>query len=203
MDSGGLGRPQFQARWTLTDPHGHRLVIYGSGGWVFESPRARYMKPPDEVAVSAFEIREPIDLSDVRVPKIVETHEAVRVSHHPPPVRPSTTTPCYGPADFSDTQPALDPCQPPPLRATLGAIRGGPRRSWTDTGGNGSPPLNHLWTDVDAHGQGLGDLRIRPATSPSKVGDLDAFNRPDRLRMPRSLPDHVDFVSSTFSRRRA
>ena len=65
------------------------------------------------------------------------------------------------------------------------------------------PPLNHLWTDVDAHGQGLGDLRIRPATSPSKVGDLDTFNRPDRLRMPRSLPDHVDFVSSTFSRRRA
>jgi hypothetical protein len=42
---------------------------------VFESPRARYMKPPDEVAVSAFEIREPIDLSDVRVPRIVETHE--------------------------------------------------------------------------------------------------------------------------------
>lgn len=79
----------------------------------------------------------------------------VRVSHHPPPARPSTTTPCYGPADFSDTQPALDPCQPPPLRATLGAIRGGPRRSWTDTGGNGSPPLNHLWTDMDAHGQGL------------------------------------------------
>ena len=43
---------------------------------MFESPRARYMKPPDEVAVSAFEIREPIDLSDVRVPRIVETHEA-------------------------------------------------------------------------------------------------------------------------------
>jgi hypothetical protein len=33
--------PQFEAEWTPVDTDGHRLEIYGSGGWVFESPRAR------------------------------------------------------------------------------------------------------------------------------------------------------------------
>ena len=31
----------FQAMWTSVDSYGRRLDIYGSGGWVFESPRAR------------------------------------------------------------------------------------------------------------------------------------------------------------------
>ena len=75
MDVSGLENRLCRALWTFLVVCGYRLEIYGSGGWVFESPRARYMKPPDEVAVSAFEIREPIDLSDVRVPRIVETHE--------------------------------------------------------------------------------------------------------------------------------
>ena len=41
VDTGGLESPQFRAPWTLMDACGHRLDIYGSGGWVFESPRAR------------------------------------------------------------------------------------------------------------------------------------------------------------------
>ena len=40
-DIGGIERLPFQVRWTLLDTRGHRLEIYGSGGWVFESPRAR------------------------------------------------------------------------------------------------------------------------------------------------------------------
>ena len=34
-----------QADWTLMDAHVRRLEIYGSGGWVFESPRARKTEP--------------------------------------------------------------------------------------------------------------------------------------------------------------
>jgi hypothetical protein len=40
VDSGGLESP-FRPGWTPGEAHGHRLEIYGSGGWVFESPRAR------------------------------------------------------------------------------------------------------------------------------------------------------------------
>ena len=35
----------FQPAWTPVDTHGHGLEIYGSGGWVFESPRARRRSP--------------------------------------------------------------------------------------------------------------------------------------------------------------
>ncbi len=42
VDAGGLDATQDQAVWTFLDAYGHRLEIYGSGGWVFESPRARY-----------------------------------------------------------------------------------------------------------------------------------------------------------------
>jgi len=45
VDAGGHGTLSFQALWTLLDTRGHGLEIYGSGGWVFESPRARYRKP--------------------------------------------------------------------------------------------------------------------------------------------------------------
>ena len=31
--------------WTDMDARGRRLEIYGSGGWVFESPRARCERP--------------------------------------------------------------------------------------------------------------------------------------------------------------
>jgi hypothetical protein len=41
VDTGGRGRLQFRALATLLDVGGRRLEIYGSGGWVFESPRAR------------------------------------------------------------------------------------------------------------------------------------------------------------------
>ena len=40
-DARGPESPSFQAVWTPVDTHGQRLEIYGSGGWVFESPRAR------------------------------------------------------------------------------------------------------------------------------------------------------------------
>ena len=40
MDTGGLEGPPFQRVWTLMDPHGRRLEIYGSEGWGFESLRA-------------------------------------------------------------------------------------------------------------------------------------------------------------------
>ena len=45
MDVWGLGSPQFQAGSTLIDTRGHRLEIYGSGGWGFESLRACCAKP--------------------------------------------------------------------------------------------------------------------------------------------------------------
>jgi len=41
MDGEGHESLPFQDVWTAVDVHGHRLEIYGSGGWVFESPRAR------------------------------------------------------------------------------------------------------------------------------------------------------------------
>jgi hypothetical protein len=45
MDSGGLESPAIRAIWTFPDPQGHGLEIYGSGGWVFDSPRARNRNP--------------------------------------------------------------------------------------------------------------------------------------------------------------
>jgi hypothetical protein len=42
MDAGGLGSASLQALRTPMDTYGHGLDIYGSGGWVFESPRARW-----------------------------------------------------------------------------------------------------------------------------------------------------------------
>jgi hypothetical protein len=41
VDAGGTGSIAHKAVWTPVDIHGHALDIYGSGGWVFESPRAR------------------------------------------------------------------------------------------------------------------------------------------------------------------
>ncbi len=38
VDVDGLGRPSFRALRTPLDIYGRRLEIYGSGGWVFESP---------------------------------------------------------------------------------------------------------------------------------------------------------------------
>jgi hypothetical protein len=45
IDSDGHGSLPFQDIWTAADAHGHRLEIYGSEGWVFESPRARCESP--------------------------------------------------------------------------------------------------------------------------------------------------------------
>ena len=45
VDARGFDISSFQPRWTLLDALGHRLEIYGSGGWVFESPRARCKSP--------------------------------------------------------------------------------------------------------------------------------------------------------------
>jgi hypothetical protein len=45
LDSSGTRSLQFQSVWTPLDLGGHRLEIYGSGGWVFESPRARCIRP--------------------------------------------------------------------------------------------------------------------------------------------------------------
>ena len=44
VDAGGLENPSIRPVWTPVDAHGHGLEIYGSGGWVFESPRARCSK---------------------------------------------------------------------------------------------------------------------------------------------------------------
>jgi len=41
VDTGGNGSLLLSHVWTDVDTHGQRLAIYGSGGWVFESPRAR------------------------------------------------------------------------------------------------------------------------------------------------------------------
>ena len=41
MDAGGPEWPSFRPMWTSVDAPGHPSEIYGSGGWVFESPRAR------------------------------------------------------------------------------------------------------------------------------------------------------------------
>ncbi|HVR78619.1 MAG TPA: hypothetical protein VMS99_09535 [Acidimicrobiia bacterium] len=42
VDSSGTGSLRARSEWTPLDTRGHGLDIYGSGGWVFESPRARY-----------------------------------------------------------------------------------------------------------------------------------------------------------------
>ena len=44
-NAGGIETLPFQVHRTPVDPSGHCLEIYGSGGWVFESPRARHRKP--------------------------------------------------------------------------------------------------------------------------------------------------------------
>jgi hypothetical protein len=41
VDSSGPESPLFRPVRTPLDTCGHGLEIYGSGGWVFESPRAR------------------------------------------------------------------------------------------------------------------------------------------------------------------
>jgi hypothetical protein len=41
VGSSGTGSLLFRSARTPLDTHGHGLEIYGSGGWVFESPRAR------------------------------------------------------------------------------------------------------------------------------------------------------------------
>jgi hypothetical protein len=70
VDSGGLESP-FRPGWTPGDAHGHRLEIYGSGGWVFESPRARWQEP---CTTRAFCSNRPLDLltfgSHPSVPKV-------------------------------------------------------------------------------------------------------------------------------------
>jgi hypothetical protein len=45
VDADGLENPYLLAVRTLVDIPGHGLEIYGSGGWVFESPRARWRNP--------------------------------------------------------------------------------------------------------------------------------------------------------------
>ena len=45
VDTDGIGTVQDQDVWTFLDARGRRLEIYGSGGWVFESPRARCESP--------------------------------------------------------------------------------------------------------------------------------------------------------------
>ena len=42
VDSCGLECPLLRPVGPRVDAGGHRLEIYGSGGWVFESPRARF-----------------------------------------------------------------------------------------------------------------------------------------------------------------
>jgi hypothetical protein len=41
VDAGGIGSLSLNHIWTDVGPRGRRLEIYGSGGWVVESPRAR------------------------------------------------------------------------------------------------------------------------------------------------------------------
>jgi hypothetical protein len=45
VDTGGIGSQLLSHVRTDVDVHGRRLEIYGSGGWVFESPRARRERP--------------------------------------------------------------------------------------------------------------------------------------------------------------
>ena len=97
-----------------------------------------------------------------------------------------------------------------------------PRLAHTSVARIDLPMITSLLSELSRNGAGAGTVgNIRGALglvleqarrwtptdkawrSTDQAGDLDAFNRPDRLRMPRSLPDDVDFVSSTFSRRRA
>ena len=41
VDTRGIESLLLSHVWTDVDARGHPLEIYGSGGWVFESPRAR------------------------------------------------------------------------------------------------------------------------------------------------------------------
>jgi hypothetical protein len=45
VDSDGIESPSFRPVRTTVDTSGRGLEIYGSGGWVFESPRARCRIP--------------------------------------------------------------------------------------------------------------------------------------------------------------
>jgi len=45
VDSSGIESLAFRAVWTSVDTHGHRLGIYGSEGWGFESLRACRRNP--------------------------------------------------------------------------------------------------------------------------------------------------------------
>ena len=45
VDRGGARGTRCLVEWTLVDAHGCGLETYGSGGWVFESPRARWRNP--------------------------------------------------------------------------------------------------------------------------------------------------------------
>ena len=45
VDTGGLGSLLLSHVWAAADTQGHGLEFYGSGGWVFESPRARQVFP--------------------------------------------------------------------------------------------------------------------------------------------------------------
>ena len=58
VDARGLGTPYSQALWTVLDLCGRRLEIYGSGGWVFESPRARWVKPLVEAVSVRMRLRD-------------------------------------------------------------------------------------------------------------------------------------------------
>jgi len=45
VDRDGTRGNKALVEWTLVDAQGRQLEIYGSGGWVFESPRARGANP--------------------------------------------------------------------------------------------------------------------------------------------------------------
>jgi len=45
VDAGGIEVLLLRQVWILMDVRGRRLEIYGSGGWVFESPWARCRNP--------------------------------------------------------------------------------------------------------------------------------------------------------------
>jgi hypothetical protein len=48
VDAVGLGTRHRRVGWMLVDAGGHGLEIYRSGGWVFESPRARLDRAGNE-----------------------------------------------------------------------------------------------------------------------------------------------------------
>lgn len=107
----------------------------------------------------------------------------VRVSHHPPPVRPSTTTPCYGPADFSDTQPALDPLSAPSAESHVGSHSG-----WTAAVVDG-----HWWKwkpAAEPSVDGCGRPRTRAWRSTDQAGDFAFKGRRPRSIQPSRPPTH-------------